>query len=90
MKLWTKITCLTFTITFKESTTDGVEDALAELGDEFTEEEVRLVRYQVLLKWRINSLIVGGAQSDQDLKNHTEKIEHRLFCLFNKKVRASL
>jgi ATP-dependent DNA helicase RecQ len=29
---------------FKESTTDGVEDALAELGDEFTEEEVRLVR----------------------------------------------
>ena len=29
---------------FKESTTDGVEDALVELGDEFTEEEVRLVR----------------------------------------------
>lgn len=29
---------------FKESTTDGVEDALAELGDDFTEEEVRLVR----------------------------------------------
>ncbi|WP_321481269.1 DNA helicase RecQ [uncultured Bacteroides sp.] len=29
---------------FKESTTDKIETALAELGDDFTEEEIRLVR----------------------------------------------
>ena len=29
---------------FKESTTDKIEDAMEELGDEYTEEEIRLVR----------------------------------------------
>ena len=33
---------------FKESTTDKIEDALSELGDEFTEEEVRLVRIKFI------------------------------------------
>ncbi len=33
---------------FKDSTTDDIEDALAELGDEFTEEEVRLVRIKFI------------------------------------------
>lgn len=33
---------------FKESTTDDIEDALEELGDEFTEEEVRLVRIKFI------------------------------------------
>ncbi len=33
---------------FKESTTDSIEDALDELGDEFTEEEVRLVRIKFI------------------------------------------
>lgn len=30
---------------FKESTTDKIDDALDELGDELTEEEVRLEKY---------------------------------------------
>ena len=33
---------------FKESTIDDIEDALEELGDEFTEEEVRLVRIKFI------------------------------------------
>ena len=33
---------------FKESTTDNIEDALEELGDDFTEEEVRLVRIKFI------------------------------------------
>lgn len=33
---------------FKESTTDSLSDALEELGDEYTEEEVRLVRIKFL------------------------------------------
>ncbi|KGN97322.1 DNA helicase RecQ [Porphyromonas sp. COT-290 OH3588] len=33
---------------FKESTTDSLEEALAELGDDYTEEEVRLVRIKFL------------------------------------------
>ena len=33
---------------FKESTTDKIDDALDELGDEFTEEEVRLVRIKFI------------------------------------------
>ena len=35
---------------FKESTTDKIDDALDELGDDFTEEEVRLVRIQVYFR----------------------------------------
>ena len=33
---------------FKESTTDNIDDALEELGDDFTEEEVRLVRIKFI------------------------------------------
>lgn len=33
---------------FKESTTDNIDDALDELGDDFTEEEVRLVRIKFI------------------------------------------
>ena len=33
---------------FKESTTDDIDDALDELGDDFTEEEVRLVRIKFI------------------------------------------
>ena len=33
---------------FKESTTDDIEEALEELGDDFTEEEVRLVRVKFI------------------------------------------
>ena len=33
---------------FRESTTDSIDDALDELGDEFTEEEVRLVRIKFI------------------------------------------
>ena len=33
---------------FRESTTDKIEDALEELGDDFTEEEVRLVRIKFI------------------------------------------
>ncbi|MDR0989019.1 MAG: DNA helicase RecQ [Prevotellaceae bacterium] len=33
---------------FKESTTDKIEDALDELGDDFTEEEVRMVRIKFI------------------------------------------
>ena len=33
---------------FKESTTDKIDDALDELGDEFTEEEVRLLRIKFI------------------------------------------
>ena len=33
---------------FKESTTDDIDDALGELGDDFTEEEVRLVRIKFI------------------------------------------
>ena len=33
---------------FLESTTDKIDDALDELGDEFTEEEVRLVRIKFI------------------------------------------
>ena len=33
---------------FKESTTDDIEEALEELGDDFTEEEVRLVRIKFI------------------------------------------
>ncbi len=33
---------------FKESSTDRISEAMAELGPEFTEEEVRLVRIQFL------------------------------------------
>ncbi len=33
---------------FKDSTTDRIDDALSELGDEFTEEEVRLVRIKFI------------------------------------------
>ena len=33
---------------FKESTTDKIDDALDELGDDFTEEEVRLVRIKFI------------------------------------------
>ena len=33
---------------FKESTTDEIEDAMDELGDEYTEEEIRLVRIKFI------------------------------------------
>lgn len=33
---------------FKESTTDKIEDAMDELGDEYTEEEIRLVRIKFI------------------------------------------
>ena len=33
---------------FKESTTDKIDDALDELSDDFTEEEVRLVRIKFI------------------------------------------
>ena len=33
---------------FKESTTDNIDDALEELGDDYTEEEVRLVRIKFI------------------------------------------
>ena len=33
---------------FKESTTDDIEEALEELGEDFTEEEVRLVRIKFI------------------------------------------
>jgi ATP-dependent DNA helicase RecQ len=33
---------------FKESETDDVEDALDELGDDFSEEEIRLVRLKFI------------------------------------------
>ena len=33
---------------FKESTTDDIDEALEELGDDFTEEEVRLVRIKFI------------------------------------------
>ena len=33
---------------YKESTTDNIDDALDELGDDFTEEEVRLVRIKFI------------------------------------------
>ena len=33
---------------FKESTTDKIEDAIEELGDEYTEEEIRLVRIKFI------------------------------------------
>ena len=40
-----KTICLIFMII---STTDKIDDALDELGDEFTEEEVRLVRIKFI------------------------------------------
>ena len=33
---------------FKESTTDDIDDAMDELGDDFTEEEIRLVRIKFI------------------------------------------
>ena len=33
---------------FKESDTDDIETAMEELGDDFTEEEIRLVRIKFL------------------------------------------
>ena len=33
---------------FKESTTDGIEEAMDELGDDYTEEEIRLVRIKFI------------------------------------------
>ena len=33
---------------FKESDTDDIETAMQELGDDFTEEEIRLVRIKFL------------------------------------------
>ena len=33
---------------FKESDTDNLEDAIDELGDEYTEEEIRLVRIKFI------------------------------------------
>ena len=33
---------------FKESTTDGIEEAMDELGDDYTEEEIRLVRIKYI------------------------------------------
>ena len=33
---------------FKESDTDNIEKAMEELGDDFTEEEIRLVRIKFL------------------------------------------
>ena len=33
---------------FKESTTDSIEDAMEELGDDYTEEEIRLVRIKFI------------------------------------------
>ena len=33
---------------FKESTTDGIDEAMDELGDDYTEEEIRLVRIKFI------------------------------------------
>jgi ATP-dependent DNA helicase RecQ len=33
---------------FKESETDSMDDAIDELGDEYTEEEIRLVRIKFI------------------------------------------
>jgi ATP-dependent DNA helicase RecQ len=33
---------------FKESETDDIEDAIDELGDDFSEEEIRLVRLKFI------------------------------------------
>ena len=33
---------------FKESTTDKIDDAIEELGDEYTEDEIRLVRIKFI------------------------------------------
>ena len=43
-----KTTCWISMIISKESTTDKIDDALDELGDDFTEEEVRLVRIKFI------------------------------------------
>ena len=33
---------------FKESTTDSIEEAMKELGDDYTEDEIRLVRIKFI------------------------------------------
>ena len=33
---------------FKESTTDKIDDAMDELGDDYTEDEIRLVRIKFI------------------------------------------
>ena len=34
---------------FKESTTDKIDDAMSELGGDYTEEEIRLVRIKLIV-----------------------------------------
>ena len=49
---------------FKESTTDKIEDAMDELGDEYTEEEIRLVRIKFISEmanWFIRLFLVSQA-----------------------------
>ena len=51
-----KTTCWISMIIFKESTTDKIDDALDELGDDFTEEEVRWYASSLFQRWQIDWL----------------------------------
>ena len=62
---------------FKESTTDNIDDALEELGDDFTEEEVRLFVSNSYLKWQIDFLSLA-------LKK--ENLLRADICKWNKKT----
>lgn len=43
---------------FKEADSDSLEDAINELGRDYTEEEIRLVRTSFFRKWVINKTII--------------------------------
>lgn len=65
---------------FKESTTDKIDDALDELGDDFTEEEVRLVRIKFISEMA-NWLVLVDKKEKNVACKYTEWNKNRMFDL---------
>ena len=65
---------------FKESTTDKIDDALDELGDDFTEEEVRLVRIKFISEMA-NWLVLVDKKEKNVACKYTEWNKNRIFRL---------
>ena len=63
---------------FKESTTDKIDDALDELGDDFTEEEVRLVRIKFISEMA-NWLVLVDKKEKNVACKYTEWNKNRIF-----------
>ena len=64
---------------FKESTTDKIDDALDELGDDFTEEEVRLVRIKFISEMA-NWLVLVDKKEKNVACKYTEWNKNRIFA----------